>query len=136
MMVGASGIHWVAPATMLGALLAGITLALVHHAFFSTLAGAKAPSSEHSILGMQVSSQQLNSSIGTAFAFLVNACLTLAVSTAYVQLFWRAAKNNETSKTIGQLDTISSGLSNVFSFWDVLTWRKYPILLLTAILSW
>ena len=109
-----SGIPWQAPATIVLSLTVGILLAIGHHLFYSSLHGREAVGNGYKILGADVSPQQLYVAIGTAFAFLVKAALITAVSTAYLQLLWRALLRAAGS-SLGDLDTAFSGLSNITS---------------------
>jgi hypothetical protein len=80
--------HWVAPTAMVSAFLVGCMLSFGHHLFYTKLAGTITPTGRYNTFaGNQISKQELNTAVGTAFAFLVKAMLALAVSTAYVQAF-------------------------------------------------
>ena len=81
-------VHWYGPTCMLGALLAGILLALGHHIYYATLDENEVPAGDHDLRLFSVSRQQATAAVGTAFAFAVRSALVLAISSAYVQLFW------------------------------------------------
>ncbi|RWA04972.1 hypothetical protein EKO27_g10136 [Xylaria grammica] len=77
-----------------------------------------------SILGFGISSQQITAAVGTSFAFVARAFLIFATSTAYIQIFWRAAKHPVKQNTLEDLDTIFSGLSNILTFRKGSVWQK------------
>ncbi|KAI0450081.1 hypothetical protein F5B21DRAFT_508512 [Xylaria acuta] len=123
------------PALMLGAWLGGVIVAFGHHLYYWNLDGS--PVDMHqSILGFRISSQQLSNALGTTFTFIARAFLVFATSVAYVQVFWRAARHPRKRNTLADLDTMFSGLSNVFAFGRVSAWQKHPMLLLVALTSW
>lgn len=80
----------------------------------------------------------MNIQIGTAFAFLVRACLGIAVSIAYAQLFWKALSGSHRGKlpTLSRIDTAFSALSNVLALFHPLVWLWSPVLLSLAALTW
>ncbi|KAH0337701.1 hypothetical protein KCU81_g7992, partial [Aureobasidium melanogenum] len=91
---------------MVAAFLVGCMLSLGHHLFYSSLAGTNTPTGYyHAIAGNKISKQELNTAIGTTFAFLVKAMLALAVSTAYVQAFWHSAKASKRGQRLSTLET-------------------------------
>lgn len=129
---------WLATATMLAFLLLGIDFALGHHVFYQSLEGTKVSNGESYIVGFNVSRQEVSTAIGTAFAFLVKACLVGSVTVAFTQLFWQAAKCNAQSKppTLGHLDVLSIALSDVTALFSIRVWWRYPLLLLAATAAW
>lgn len=129
-------VPWLAPATTLLALLTGSLLAMGHHFFYSSLANTSVPTGSYTFVGKSLPKQQLNTAIGTAFAFLVKAFLTVAVSTAYVQAFWRAMRSAEENPTLAELDCTSSALANALGLFDFKTWWMHPVLLLLTIIFW
>lgn len=131
-----NGIHWLAPATIATSVLIGAILSLGHHLFYSSLEGTAVGDGDLDILGSRVSRQQLNLAGGTAFTFLVKAALTTAVSTAYIQLFWRAATHTAKPPTLATLDTGFAALSNIFLLLKVWFWWHYPLLLFLALTAW
>lgn len=135
-MVRLRNIHWVAPTTMLVALLSAALLALGHHLFYAHLSGTPTPSGSYVVAGKSVPKQQLNTALGTAFAFLVKASLTLAVSVAYFQTFWRAMKQKKEHPTFDELDCTFSALGNVVSLLNVRKFWRHPLLLLLATITW
>ncbi|KEQ64531.1 uncharacterized protein M437DRAFT_64181 [Aureobasidium melanogenum CBS 110374] len=130
-------IHWVTPTTMVAAFLVGCMLSLGHHLFYSSLAGTNTPTGYyHAIAGNKISKQELNTAIGTTFAFLVKAMLALAVSTAYVQAFWHSAKASKRGQRLSTLETTFPILGNVLGFAKVHVWVKHPLLLFLVIIAW
>lgn len=49
-----------------------VLFALSYHLFYQSLAGTTTPSATYSIQGHSIPRQEINTSFGTAFAFLVN----------------------------------------------------------------
>jgi len=135
-MVSVSRVHWLAPASMLAALVAGIIFALSHHIFYSNLDGAATPSGTYSFAG--VSKQQINTAIGTALAFATKACLVVAVSTAWVQLFWSALKTRSPRGvlTLGDTNKAYSVIHNAFMLFYPLGWWRFPLVFVLALVTW
>ena len=127
-------IHWLAPASMLGALAGGILFVGGHHLFYRHLEGS--PVSTGSFFGSVVSKQEMTIAIGTAFAFLVKASLVISMSVAFAQLFWREATASGSFPTFASLDSIHSAFNNIFTLLDPRTWLRYPLLLLIATTAW
>lgn len=132
----AKKIPWQAPTTIILSLLCGLMFAVGHHLFYRHLDGHEVKTEDFKIFGSDVPPQQLNVAIGTAFAFLVKASLVTAVSTAYLQLLWRALLCSARASTLGHLDTAFSGLNNIISLAKVWVWRRWPMLFLLAISAW
>jgi hypothetical protein len=126
------GIHWRASTIMVTSLISGMLLALGHHLFYNHLDGKVVGTNEHVIKG--VTPQQLNLTIGTLFAFLVHALLSVAVTTSYTQIVWRAIKKRAT--TLSAIDTLFHVVSNFWSLMFLSTWLKYPILFLVGVTIW
>ena len=70
-------------------------MAVGHHRFYKNLAGTTAPTGNYQSAGVNVSKQQFNTAVGTAFAFVVKGTLTAAVGMAYIQAFWRSAQRSK-----------------------------------------
>lgn len=135
-MIGHNGIRWRAPATMIGALLLGCLLALDHHLFYLSL-DQKPVSTEHlRMLGSSygISHQRINTSAGTAFAFLTHSFLVTAVATAYWQVVWRTLRRQ--AVTLSTIDTIFSVLRSASSLLSLQVLWKRPLLLLLVTTSW
>jgi hypothetical protein len=132
-----TSISWPVIITALVAFLTGVLAAIAHHLFYQSLDGQPAPALDqrYRILWGSVSKQEINVAGGTAFAFLVKAALGTAISTAYVQLFWRALMRSDSKKTLSNVDTMFSVLSNPVSLFKIWTWRRFPLLLNLAIVA-
>lgn len=130
------GIHWLAPASATGALVAGLLLTVGHHLFYQSL--HETPVCENAFFYRQVSQQQINIAIGTAFAFLAKACMVLAVSIAFVQIFWYATsqRTGDDFPTLERIDAVYSVLDNAIEMFNVKLWYNYPLLMLIAALAW
>ena len=83
------GVHLFTPASACGALLASLLLMIWHHIFYRNLEHTAA--SNETLFDFEVSQQQINIAVSTAFAFLAKARMVIAISIAFVQVFWRAA---------------------------------------------
>ncbi|KAK5681585.1 hypothetical protein LTS10_006118 [Elasticomyces elasticus] len=131
-------VHLAAPTVMIAALLCGFLFALGHHLLYRGLAGRAVADQDWVALGASVSTQQINIAAGTALAFLAKASLVLAVSTAYTQAFWRAAKVQESKKimTLTQLDAAYSALDNLLSVFTSPHWLRNPLLVSVALTAW
>ena len=131
-----SRIHWVVPATMVGALLLGLLFAVGHHLFYSSLAGTRPPIAIYKVAGSSFSGQELNTAVGTTFALLVRSCLVLAISLSYIQLVWYAVKSSGRELTVADMDKVTSALGNLLVVFNVFAWWRWPLVLLTAAVSW
>lgn len=86
---------------------------------------------------MNISDQQLNTAIGTAFAFLVRACLMHSISLAYFQiLIWTVRSRGTNSTKLGDLDVMTDALQNILSLLNYRTWRRRPWLWVLAVVAW
>ena len=133
-----SEVHWVAPASMLGAFSGGVGLAAGHHFFYQSLDGSIATDASYSIFGSNVSTQEANIAIGTALAFLVKACLVYATCVAFLQFFWKEATavNGRKPAKLMTLDSLYSSLGNIFTLLNLPLWWRYPFLLCIAATAW
>ena len=129
-------IYWLAPASMLSALIAGVLFAIGHHLFYCSIANTEAGSTSLNVLGSSVSRQATSIAIGTAFAFLVKLCLVYAVAVAYVQVFWYDMKTGNPKPTLATLDATFSGTRQLLVLFNYVLWMRYPILLLVALTAW
>lgn len=130
--------HWKTPLTILAGIFAGICLAIGHHAFYNSLDGAEPSTEIYHLHGFNLSRQQTNTAVGTAFAFFIRACLLLSLSSAYAQVFWKALTSSSANTThqLGNLDTAFSALNSLWALVNISAWRSYPLLLLIATTSW
>lgn len=131
-------IDYVAPTCMLASLLVAVAAAIGHHFFYSSLDGTIAPDTAHAVFGASVSKQQFNIAVGTALAFCFKAALVLSVSIAFIQAFWQTVKTTRRSRVVqlGQLDSAYSALHNLLAIFNPLTWWRYPLPLLVALVAW
>lgn len=129
-------VHWLAPASMFGGLVAAALLAVGHHLFYNGLSGTRVV--EDAVFGTSISRQQANIAIGTALAFLFQALLVFVVSVAFIQGFWREVRvrHKTTRPTLGLLDSAFSSFSNFITLFNVSIWWRYPLLLLLALTAW
>lgn len=121
---------------MILALLGGSLLALGHHLFYANLDHKAVQTGSYHFAGKKLSKQQVNTAVGTAFAFLVKVFLGFAVSAAYIQIFWRSTKNAKEYPTLTDLDWAKAALANIFSLFNLKIWWRYPLLLLLAAIFW
>lgn len=131
-----NALHWNTLTTLTLSLIAGIASAIGRHAFYSSLAGKAVPDSEYELGIANVSPQQLNVAGGTALALVCKAFLILAISTAYVELFWRAVAYRRAGTTLECLGVTHSALSDLSSFFHWRVWLRHPLLLYLAALVW
>jgi hypothetical protein len=133
----AQSTSWLVPTSIAIAMAVGVLSAIAHHLFYSSLAGKPAPATDvgYRVLGTHVSKQQVNIIAGTAFAFLVKAALGVALSVAYVQLFWKALLHPNNPPTLATVDTAFSALSNTLALLKVWAWWRYPLLFGIALIA-
>ena len=132
----AASLHWVVPTTAILSLFSGVAFAIGHHCFCSGLNDSRAREDGYKLWNTEVSHQQINIAVGTAFAFLVKVALATAISTAYVQFLWRSMLRSSCAATLQDLDTLFPGISNVISLFKVWVWRHYATLCFLALLTW
>lgn len=118
--------HWRVPTVIALSYIAGVAFAVGHHLFYQSL-DAK-PVDGHAL------SQQINTAIGTAFAFLVRSSLVIAVGTVYWQFFWKTLARK--SLTILHVDSLAGALTSVFDLLDFRALRCCRLLGFLALLSW
>lgn len=118
-------IHWVAPVGMIAFFLFGVSFAIGHHAYYSSLDGTDVRDDE---------SQQWAIRFGTAFAFLVEVPLAAAVSISQTQRAWTTVERKSVS--IGGIDSIFAATRDIGSFmsWEMLSRAKLASLL--ALTCW
>ena len=122
-------VSYEAPLTMLGMLFAGGALAVGHHLFYSSLNGDEVPQGDDHNWG-----QQLNTSLGTGFAFLVKTSLISAVAAAYTQYIWFDFRSNYSR--VSTIDSKFMALSSIFSMLDPAFIGKSKIGAVLALLTW
>ena len=104
------------PVLMVGSLVAAVFLALGHHLFYASLAGTNAPTGSYRIAGSVIPKQRFNTAVGTAFAFLVKAALTVTIGIAYTQVYCRSAKTARKGQRLSTMDATYSVMTNIFEF--------------------
>jgi hypothetical protein len=119
-------IDWKVPAIMSTSMILGVVFIIGHHLFYRSL--------HHTPTGDAIFAQQINTGIGTAFAFIIRMFLVIAAGTAYWQLFWHQVKKRPT--TMSSLDTLNSITLNAFQFFRVRTLFRFPIMALVALILW
>lgn len=111
-------------------------MAMGHHLFYASLNGREAPTQTWTIVDTDISRQQLNTAVGTAFAFVVKSALCIAVSLAFVQAFWRAVQTSKKGPTLASLDNGYLLLSNFLGLFQPSVWRNFQLPLLLAFIGW
>ncbi|KAI9774363.1 MAG: hypothetical protein M1840_004257 [Geoglossum simile] len=91
---------------MVGCLLLGIVVALLHHFYYRYLNGKAAQDHQHQ--------QQWASRIGIGLAFVTKMFLALAVAAAYTQCIWKTARRKFIS--LNGLDAMFSATSDATAF--------------------
>ena len=117
--------HWRSPLTLTLAFMSGLCFAIGHHLFYLSLDGI--------IVENATFTQQVNTGIGTALAFLVRSAFVIAVGTAYVQVLWYSLRSERLS--ISSIDALASLTSTFQAFGSPRIWR-HPIVVSLALLSW
>ena len=117
---------WRAPTSIVAALLLGLGVALAHHFMNRYLHGK--PVSDVKV------SQAWISRFNTALAFLANTAFNIGVGTAFVQRQW--LRLHQQSFRVSEVDSLTSVLGNIFSFFSSSVWCRHPILLSIALVSW
>jgi hypothetical protein len=120
-MLGSILTHWRTLCIVFGSLLASISLAIGHHLFYQSLADAP-------WAGMP--SQKFNVAVGNTFASLFRMSLSIAVTTAYVQMVWKVLKAESTGLNVA--DALSGILTNPLGFLNMGAWRRSSLLLAFA----
>jgi hypothetical protein len=133
-------IHWFGPSSMLAALWVGLIFALGHHFFYNSLDGQEVPPGNYRISSYDtgISKQQSYFTLGTAFAFAIKTCLVIAVTTAYIQLFWRSLAGQLSRRpfTLRSIDKAYSALGNATLLVNLPGWRRFPLLFTLALTTW
>ena len=129
-------IHCLAPTTIILALLIGILLVSGHHVFYAKLDSKSVPTGTYALARKQLPKQQLNTFVGIELAFLVKTFFSIALSTIYVQFFWKSFNVAKQRPTVTELDSAYSGTQNLFNLLNLkIVWR-YPFLVLLALVFW
>lgn len=110
---------------MLATLIAGVSIAVGHHLFYSRLNGQP--------VDTQLSQTWVNR-IGTALAFVVKLFFVAAVGIAYTQYQWRTISRKPWK--IRQIDSLTGVVNNAWFFYDISLWTRVPVLTVIAAVSW
>lgn len=112
-------------ALMLGSLVLGVVLAVVHHLYYACLDGRVVESSTQ---------QEWFFRVGTGIAFVARAMLSASVALAYTQMLWRTLRSRPV--TVEGINSLFGVLDNAWSFaaWDM--WRAAPTLAVVAVVAW
>lgn len=117
---------WRAPLIICVSLTLGLIIALAHHFMNQYLSGKAMDEVELS--------QAWVSRFGTALAFLVKMCFTIAVGAAYTQRQWWEMRHE--NFTIQDVDNLTSVLGNALNFVSSSVWFRVPNLTCIALVSW
>lgn len=119
-------VHWQAPTTIILTFTAGLAFALGHHVLYQSLDGQ--PVDHH------LFNQQTNLAAGQALAFLVRACLVVAVGMSYWQVFWGTILRSPFA--MSQVDVLAGLLGSVLDMLNFRVLFSRPALMLLASLAW
>lgn len=128
------GVRWKVPVTMFAAWLLGIGLVCGHHVFNLRLDGKDVLTTNiesHGLLRFDVSIQGIDTSIGTALAFLVKTCFALAASIAYIQIIWHSIKRERVR--LGIVDSAYNAPSDITAFINFKLWWNIPLVTLLVL---
>jgi hypothetical protein len=131
-MLGSILLHWRTLCIVFGSLLASISFAIGHHLFYQSLSDTPVSTANDFALGpwAGMPSQKFNFAVGNTFASLFRMSLSIAVTTAYLQMVWRVLKAESTGLDVA--DALSGILANPLGFLNRGAWRKSSLLLAFA----
>ncbi|KAI1275245.1 hypothetical protein F5Y07DRAFT_409447 [Xylaria sp. FL0933] len=116
-------------------LLAAVSLAIGHHAFYQSLHGQPPPTDSVGLsMGviLPISKQQINIAAGLIFATLVKTSLGIAVGTAQEQFSWRGIKVHPTE--LGLIDSLFLSKAGITNILKLRLWQQFPAAMLLALL--
>jgi hypothetical protein len=119
-------VHWQAPTVIILAFIAGLAFAISHHVFYLNLDGQ--PVDNH------LFDQQTNLAAGHTFAFLVRACLCVAIGISYWQVFWGMLLRD--TFAISHVDALAGSLGSILDMVNFGAMMNRPALVVLALLSW
>lgn len=90
-------------------------LVLGHHFFYASLNRKAESTGSYPFAEKSLTKQQFNIPVGIVFAFLVKTFLTIAISTAYVRIFWKSTMSTKQYSTPAELDWANASLANIFN---------------------
>lgn len=119
------GIYWTTPLSMVGLLIFGIAVAVVHHLYYTTLDKTSAGT---------IPRQQWVSRIGTGLAFLFKTTLVSAVKQSRTQSLWMTLRDD--TMTLGGIDALFAVTNNPRHFlsWEML--RSAQLASVMAFVAW
>ncbi|KAJ8127806.1 hypothetical protein O1611_g5831 [Lasiodiplodia mahajangana] len=129
-----ASIHFLAPTAIVTAFLAAVVLAVGHHLFYRSLNGTPVLSAARATGVINASPQKINITVGNIFSTLVGVCLSISVSTSYMQLVWASIKVR--SEKLSRIDSVFSGVRSITSLFHIAAWRAYPGLAFVALTFW
>jgi hypothetical protein len=121
-----SGKSWRAPTIILFTLLVGLGVALAHH--FMNVCLDNVPIEHVSV------SQAWISRFSTALAFLAKLSFTTSIGASFVQHQW--LRFHQQSFRVGEVDAVTSVLTDLLSLFSSSVWFRHPVLVMTALASW
>jgi hypothetical protein len=131
-MLGSILTHWRTLGIVFGSLCASTSFAIGHHLFYQSLADTPVSTANDFAIGpwAGMSSQKFNVAVGNTFASLFRMSLSIAVTTAYVQMVWKVLKAERTELDV--VDALSGILANPLGFFSLGAWRRSFLLLAFA----
>ncbi|KAI4854288.1 hypothetical protein E4T45_04020 [Aureobasidium sp. EXF-8846] len=131
-MLGSILTHWRTLGIVFGSLCASTLFAIGHHLFYQSLADTPVSTANDFAIGpwAGMSSQKFNVAVGNTFASLFRMFLSIAVTTAYVQMVWKVLKAESTELDV--VDALSGILANPLGFFSLGAWRRSFLLLAFA----
>lgn len=107
------GMDWRVTTKMFLLFISGMALAMGHHYYYHSLAGTIVFPSTDETSEWNLDRQAWKIRFGTAFAFLVKACLATVIVIAYNQYVWIVCKKR--SYSISGLDALFSATTDMFA---------------------
>lgn len=104
---------------MVGFLFAGAVIMVAHDRFYAFLANKPYGFGTSSI---SFALQQYYSAVGNIFALIARFAFSLAIGTAFIQLFWMVIKRKE--RSVAEVDSAMGVKDSPFGFSSLLTWRS------------
>ncbi|KAF4624735.1 hypothetical protein G7Y89_g13434 [Cudoniella acicularis] len=122
-----------APMKMVGFMLAGLGLAIIHHFYYASLRDSEALS-DTGLYIWNTGSQEWKIRYGTALAFVSKTAMAAAISYAYQEHLWRTLQKK--AITIRGLDAASIVLDNLSSLFNAEYISKAKIGAVLVVLTW
>jgi hypothetical protein len=113
------------PAIMIFCYVLGVAFAVAYHIFYAMMNGRAVQSNLE---------QQIVTSAGTAFAFVIKVLLAVTTATAYNQYLWYTMRAE--SVEIRLMDSMFGILGNPWGFLNVRFWIGHRVLALIAVVTW